>query len=37
MAEGESKVQGVLGADAVVGEGHQEAGAVGPDGYYPFD
>jgi len=37
MGESESKVQGVLGADAVVGEGHQEAGAVGPRGDHTLD
>ena len=37
MADGEPAVQGVLGADNAIGKGHQEAGAVGPDGYYALD
>ena len=37
MAEGESKVQGVLGTDAVVGEGYQETRAAGSDCDHTFD
>ena len=37
MVECEQAVQSVLGADAVAGEGQQEAGVVGPDGYYAID
>ena len=37
MGEGQTKVQGVLEADATVGEGHQETRAAGSDCDHAFD
>ena len=37
MGESEPKVQGVLGTDAVVGEGYQETRAAGSDCDHAFD